>query len=81
MNIKPSGNLFTAAPVGALALITATARAADALTAADARAIGKEAYTYGIPMMDRYRIMHACFVDRANPEYKAEVESSCNENQ
>lgn len=37
----------------------------------DARAIAKEAYIYGSPMVDSYRIMHAYFVDRNNPEYKS----------
>jgi len=40
------------------------------LTAQDARAIAKEAYIYGFPMVDNYRILHAYFVDRAYPEYK-----------
>lgn len=44
--------------------------AAAALAPADARAIAKEAYIYGFPMVDNYRIMHAYFVDTANPEYK-----------
>jgi len=33
--------------------------------------IAKEAYIYGNPMVDSYRILHAWFVDRKNPEYKA----------
>ena len=37
---------------------------------ADARAIAKEAYIYGYPMVDSYRIQHAYFVDTQNPEYK-----------
>ena len=41
------------------------------VTPAEARAIAKEAYTYGHPMVDSYRIEHAYFVDRDNPEYKA----------
>lgn len=36
----------------------------------EARAIAKEAYVYGFPMVDSYRIQHAYFVDTANPEYK-----------
>lgn len=36
----------------------------------DVRTIAKEAYIYGFPMVDNYRIQHAYFVDRANPEYK-----------
>jgi hypothetical protein len=39
-------------------------------TTTDARAIAKEAYIYGFPMVDSYRIQHAYFVDTENPEYK-----------
>jgi hypothetical protein len=38
---------------------------------AEARAIAKEAYIYGFPMVDSYRIEHAYFVDRQDPEFKA----------
>jgi hypothetical protein len=37
----------------------------------EARAIAKEAYIYGFPMVDGYRIQYAYFVDRGNPEFKA----------
>src|SRR5262249_39603101 len=40
-------------------------------TPAEARTIAKEAYTYGYPMVDGYRILYAYFVDRENPEFKA----------
>jgi hypothetical protein len=40
-------------------------------TPAEARALAKEAYIYGFPMVDSYRIQHAYFVDRDDPEYKA----------
>jgi hypothetical protein len=46
------------------------AHAAD-ITPAEARAIAKEAYIYGFPMVDSYRVQNAYFVDRASPEYKA----------
>lgn len=35
------------------------------------RAIAKEAYIYGFPMVDSYRIQYAYFVNTQNPEYKA----------
>ncbi len=38
---------------------------------AEARTIAKEAYIYGFPMVDSYRIQHAYFVDHQNPEFKA----------
>src|SRR5256886_9169987 len=49
---------------------TFTVRAAD-ITPAEARAIAKEAYIYGFPIVDNYRIQHSYFVDRQNPEFKA----------
>src|SRR5438067_8061060 len=61
----------------ALAGITATTtksvpvRAQTSVTPTEARAIAKEAYIYGFPMVDSYRIQHAYFVDTKNPEYKA----------
>jgi hypothetical protein len=36
----------------------------------DLREIIKEAYIYGFPMVDSYRIQHSYFVDQTNPEYK-----------
>ncbi len=44
---------------------------AQSLTPADARAIAKEAYIYGFPLVDSYRILYSYFVDRSSPEYKA----------
>jgi hypothetical protein len=43
---------------------------AQGVTAAEAREIAKEAYIYGFPMVDNYRIQHAYFEDSNNPEYK-----------
>jgi hypothetical protein len=61
--------------VGGVATLPAlrftTAHAQTGVTPAEARAIAKEAYIYGFPMVDNYRIQHAYWVDRANPEYKA----------
>jgi hypothetical protein len=41
------------------------------VTPAEARTIAKEAYIYGFPMVDNYRIQYAYFVDRTNREFKA----------
>jgi hypothetical protein len=41
------------------------------LTPAEARAIAKEAYVYGFPLVDSYRIQYSYFVDESGPEYKA----------
>lgn len=41
------------------------------LTLTAVRAIAKEAYVYGYPLVDNCRVQHAYFVDRYDPEYKA----------
>src|ERR1044072_5920023 len=43
----------------------------SAITPDEVRAIAKEAYIYGFPMADNYRIQHAYYVDTPNKEYKA----------
>jgi hypothetical protein len=37
----------------------------------EARSIAKDAYIYGFPLVDSYRIQHSYFVDRSSPEFKA----------
>lgn len=37
----------------------------------EVRAIAKEAYVYGYPIVDNYRIQYAYFVDAKNPDYKS----------
>jgi len=49
---------------------TAPARAGVDVTPAEARTIAKEAYVYGFPLVDSYRIQYGYFVDRQNPEFK-----------
>jgi hypothetical protein len=41
------------------------------VTPTEARGIAKEAYIYGFPMVDSYRIEYAYFVKHDNPEFKA----------
>jgi hypothetical protein len=48
----------------------ATSAQAD-VTPADARAIAKEAYVYGFPMVDSYRVQYAYFVDSKGSQFKA----------
>lgn len=61
--------------IGAVSLVAATSKSspsfAQDLSPAEARAIAKEAYIYGFPMVDSYRIQHSYFVDKGGPEYKA----------
>jgi hypothetical protein len=52
--------------------MAAAAAASAALTPEDAHAIAKDAYIYGFPLVDNYRILHAYFVDRGDPEYKGD---------
>jgi hypothetical protein len=49
---------------------TSTRALAQSISAADARAIAKEATIYGFPLVDNYRIQYSYFVDRNNPEFK-----------
>jgi hypothetical protein len=54
-----------------LGIHSAAAIAQPAVTAAEARKIARDAYIYGYPMVDSYRIQYAYFVDRGHPEFKA----------
>ena len=45
---------------------------------AEARAIAKEAYIYGFPLVDNCRVQYAYFVDRANPDYRMPWNVLCN---
>ena len=60
--------------VGGVALLPAlhfaAAHAQAGVSPAEARAIAKEAYIYGFPIVDNYRIQHAYWVDKTDPEYK-----------
>jgi hypothetical protein len=52
-------------------LALAAGHTAAAPTPTEVRAITKEAYIYGFPMVDNYRVQYAYFVDRKNREFKA----------
>jgi hypothetical protein len=45
--------------------------ASPTVTAEEARAIAREAYIYGYPIVDSYRIQYAYFVDKNDKSYKA----------
>ena len=36
----------------------------------EARSVAKDAYIYGFPIVDSYRIQYTYFVDRTSPEFK-----------
>jgi hypothetical protein len=60
-----------ASGIAALPVLRFTqADAQTVVSPAEARAIAKEAYIYGFPIVDNYRIQHAYWVDKTNPEYK-----------
>jgi hypothetical protein len=46
--------------------------ATGSLTPVEARGIVKEAYVYGFPLVDNYRIQYSYFVDHGGPEYKTD---------
>ena len=46
------------------------AKDSGSITPEEARKIAREAYIYGYPMVDGYRIQHAYFVEKDNTEYK-----------
>jgi hypothetical protein len=48
----------------------AVAHAQTGVSPSEARAIAKEAYIYGFPMVDSYRIQYEYFVGVGKPEYK-----------
>lgn len=59
--------------LGSLPILSlSSASAIAALQPARVRQIAKDAYIYGFPIVDGYRILHTYFVDKANPEYKGE---------
>ena len=53
------------------ALLALPQPAVAAVKPDEARAIAKDAYIYGYPLVESYRILYSYFVDRSNPEYKA----------
>ena len=44
---------------------------AQIVSPSEARSVAKEAYIYGFPMVDSYRIQYDYFQDKTNPEFKA----------
>ena len=41
------------------------------VTPEEARAIAREAYIYGFPLVETYKTLYKQAIDRASPEYKA----------
>ncbi len=51
-------------------VVLASCSKKEAITQAEIRAIAKEAYIYGLPLVDNYRVLHSYFVDGTSPEFK-----------
>jgi len=64
------GSGVVAAALLTNAVMPPNARAQE-MSAEEARAIAREAYIYGFPLVDSYRIQYSYFVDRSDPEFKA----------
>jgi hypothetical protein len=59
--------------LAAALLLAASPATAEVPAAADARDIAKQAYVYGFPLVDNYRVLHAFAFDPGGPEYKGPV--------
>jgi hypothetical protein len=66
----------TAAMAAVAMLVVPGAHAA--VSQAEARVIARDAYVYGLPMVDTYRVMYAYSVDKGNPQYKGPFNSVLN---
>lgn len=62
--------LLLGAVIACLASMALERATAATVSTEEARAIAKEAYVWGFPLVDSYRIQHSYFVDTGNPEYK-----------
>jgi hypothetical protein len=68
MRIRPLVFLLAAT----IAVSGCSQKKAPVLAPEEARAIAKEAYIYGYPMIDNYRIMYSYYIDPADKEYKGD---------
>ena len=64
--------------VMAAAAVLVMPAAHAAVSEAEARAIARDAYVYGLPMVDQYRVMYAYSVDKTNPQYQGPFNSILN---
>jgi hypothetical protein len=66
---KMKNNIFIA--LGLLTFALGCQSPKTEVTPEEARAIAKEAYIYGNPMVDHYRIFHSYFIDASSLSFKA----------
>jgi hypothetical protein len=62
--------LFGSALVAATIAVSSSAANARDISPKEARAIAKEAYIYGYPLVENYRIQYAYFADKGGSQYK-----------
>jgi hypothetical protein len=67
----PARAARSSAPVPAQGAFGMAATPQPKPTVTDARSIAKDAYVYGFPIVDNYRILHSYFVDTGGPQYRA----------
>ncbi|MCW3482065.1 DUF1254 domain-containing protein [Neisseriaceae bacterium JH1-16] len=72
-----AASLASASAAPTLTVIAAPIQA-PALSEQAATAIARDAYVYGVPMIDSYRTMYAFNVDKGNPQYKGPFNSILN---
>lgn len=66
-----SGRMPAAMVASLIGMVAAfAAHAQQSINPDEVRAISREGYSYGFPLVDNYRIQYAYFVDRQNPEFK-----------
>jgi hypothetical protein len=68
----------TALSATLIATRSVPAFAQSAVTAAEARAIAKEAYIWGYALVDDYRIQYNYFIDKSYPEFKGDWNTIAN---
>jgi len=64
-----SKTIFLLSILSACVALASCARR-EAVTPQEVRTIAKEAYTYGFPIVDSYRVLYSYVIDTSHPEYK-----------
>jgi len=70
--------LFGSALMAATIAVSSSAANARDISPKEARAIAKEAYIYGYPLVENYRIQYAYFADKGGSQYKGPWNSVIN---
>ena len=69
--IQSYNSILMGVLIAVFAFLSSCTQKEKEVTPEEARAIAKEAYIYGNPVVDSYRILHSYFVDTSSPDYKA----------